>query len=128
MHFIDEAMGPVVAPLMEESFNSGSYIALGSKSRIEGWDTWLNSHPNQPKPSEIRLLDHHFLVAEAAVAGLGVGLVPKLVAIDAISKNQLLAPCGFDPDGSAYGLISPGDRESDVRLNDLRDWLTSIAS
>jgi DNA-binding transcriptional LysR family regulator len=128
MHFTDEAMGPVVAPLMEESFYSGSYIGLGSKSRIEGWDTWLNSHPNQPKPSELRLLDHHFLVAEAAVAGLGVGLVPKLVAIDAISKNQLLAPCGFDPDGSAYGLISPGDRESDVRLNDLRDWFTSIAS
>lgn len=128
VHLLDETMGPVVAPALLDEFKSGEYLALGSKTRKDGWDTWLSSHPDQPKPYEIRLLDHHFLVAEAAVGGLGVGLVPNLVAMDAVEKKQLIAPCGFDPDGSSYGLISPVGRKETANLVNLRNWLTAIIS
>ena len=119
-------MGPVVAPATISHYESGNYVALGSKTRKDGWDKWLQEHPDLPRPSEIRFLDHHFLVAEAAVAGLGVGLVPKLVAFDAVKNNQIVAPHGFDPDGSTYGLITPANQKSHPALKKIQDWLTTI--
>ncbi len=128
VHLQDEAMGPVVAPGLLDEFKSGKYLALGSKTRKDAWEAWLSSHPDQPGPYEIRLLDHHFLVAEAALGGLGVGLVPELVALDAVENGQLIAPNGFDPDGSYYGLISPADHKEMVNLVNLRNWLISVIS
>jgi DNA-binding transcriptional LysR family regulator len=125
-HLIDEAMGPVAAPDMVHSYKQGNYLAFGSKTRKEGWDQWFQTHSKYPKPSEIRLLDHHFLVAEATASGLGVGLVPKIVALDAVRKKQLVAPHGFDPDGSTYGLITPTNRKKHPSLKKLQDWLTAI--
>lgn len=128
VHLLKEEMGPVVSPAMVDEFRAGGYLALGSKTRKDGWDQWLSTHPAQPAPSEIRLLDHHFLVAEAAVGGLGVGLVPRLVACDAVEKKHLIAPRGFDSDGSSYGLISPADREDTTCLANLRYWITTVIS
>lgn len=122
----DEAMGPVVSPDKLSDYMQGSYIALGSKTRKEAWDNWFQSHPHETEPLEIRMLDHHFLVAEAAVAGLGVGLVPELVALDAVKNKQLLAPKGFDTDGSTYGLITPSINEQHPSLQKFKDWLTKI--
>ena len=122
----DEAMGAVVSPDKISEYKCGNYLAFGSKTREKGWEQWLKEHPAYPKPLEIRFLDHHFLVAEAAVAGLGVGFVPKLVALDALKNKQLLAPHGFNPDGSIYGLITPTDRNEHPSLEQIQDWLTQI--
>lgn len=125
-HLFDEEMGPVVTPGMVKSFDSGNYIALGSKTREEGWATWLESHPEAPRPSEIRFLDHHFLVAEAAIAGLGAGLIPRLIALDALNNGQLTAPVGFDQDGSSYGLIVSTKKESHPSLDLFHNWLKGL--
>ena len=126
IHLLDEAMGPVATAFLVDKFDSGGFIAIGSKTRKEGWNNWLLAHPDHPKPSQILLLDHHFLVAEAAASALGVGLLPELVAMDAVKKNHLVAPCGFDPDGSYYGLISPVNTANPTRLSKLKRWLISI--
>ncbi|MFT5730966.1 MAG: DNA-binding transcriptional LysR family regulator [Desulforhopalus sp.] len=125
-HIFDETMGPVAAPAIVSHYKSGSYIALGSKTREDGWNRWLQTHPELPKPSEIRFLDHHFLVAEAAIAGLGVGLLPRMIALDAVKNEQLVAPNGFDPDGSNYGLIIPTNRVTHPSLGKFQKWLTII--
>lgn len=125
-HLFDEEMGPVIASGTAPELNSGNYIALGSRTREEGWSQWLKSHPEIPKPAEIRFLDHHFLVAEAAIAGLGVGLVPRMIALDAVENKQLSAPYGFDPDGSTYGLITPRNRHQHPSLQLFQDWLRGL--
>jgi DNA-binding transcriptional LysR family regulator len=125
-HIINEAMGPVAAPAIVSDYKSGNYIALGSKTREDGWDKWLQAHPQLPKPSEIRFLDHHFLVAEAAIASLGVGLLPRMIALDAVKNEQLVAPHGFNPDGSTYGLITPTNRVTHPSLRKFQEWLTTI--
>lgn len=126
VHLRDEAMGPVATTSLVGEFNSGGFTAIGSKTRKEGWNNWLQAHPAHPKPAQIQLLDHHFLVAEATASGLGVGLLPELVAMDAIKKSHLIAPYGFESDGSYYGLISPANLANSKRLSKLRRWLVSI--
>lgn len=46
-----------------------------------------------------RHVDHHFLMAEAAAAGLGVSMGPRIVAWDDNGDQSLVAPMGFTPDG-----------------------------
>lgn len=118
-----EKMGPVMAPRLARAFADGDYIALGAKTRPDAWQNWLSAHPSIPRPSEIRFHDHHFLSVEAASAGLGVALSPLVLAIDDVMKRRLVAPTGFDPDGSHYGLIWVSPVELGHSASLLAEWL-----
>lgn len=123
----DEAVGPVMSLDMQSTFCDDGYIAIGARTRPDAWDEWLRSHPDAPRPRERRMFDHHFLMVEAACSGLGVGLVPHVVALDDIDRKRLAAPFGFTPDGSRYGVLHP----SSVPLSEdailLVDWLRDIS-
>lgn len=121
----DETTGPVMSPDMRSSFDQGDYIALGSSTRPNAWDDWLRLHPNARRPREHRMFDHHFLMVEAASSGLGVGLVPRIIALDDINRKRLVAPFGFDPDGSKYGILHPSQTPLSKDASLLLDWLRS---
>lgn len=118
-----ERVGPVMPPSQRERFAVGDYVALGSRTRPNAWAAWLEAHPDAPRPRTTRLLDHHFLMAEAALGGLGVALAPQAIAADDVASGRLHAPLGFDPDGSDYGLIFPKAMAMTDDLAALRDWL-----
>jgi DNA-binding transcriptional LysR family regulator len=123
-----EKVGPVMAPKLTPAFRRGDYIALGSKTRPEAWSQWLKTHPAVPRPAEIRYYDHHFLVVEAASAGLGVALSPLVLATDDLRAKRLVGPLGFDADGSHYGLIWQGHAELARPALDLGKWLEEECS
>jgi DNA-binding transcriptional LysR family regulator len=118
-----ERVGPIMPPQLVPAFAVGDYIALGSKTRPDAWSQWLSSHPSAQRPTEIRYYDHHFLIVEAAAAGLGVALSPLVLALDDVNSGRLAAPAGFDPDGSYYGLIWNGDGGLDHASHSLTEWL-----
>ena len=118
-----ERVGPVMLPSMRCSFETGDYVALGSRTRPDAWPMWFHMHPDAPKPRATRLLDHHFLMAEAALGGLGVSLAPQAIAADDVADGRLEAPLGFDPDGTDYGLIYPNATNVSDDLRVLLDWL-----
>ena len=118
-----ERMGPVMIPELAPAFAAGDYIALGAKTRPDAWAQWLSAHPLIPPPKDVRFHDHHFLSVEAASAGLGVALSPLVLAIDDVERVRLLAPAGFDVDGSHYGLIQAGERELGQGARLLAEWL-----
>jgi DNA-binding transcriptional LysR family regulator len=122
-HLFAERVGPVMAPRLVSSFEAGNYIALGSKTRADAWSKWLAAHPDCPRPRDIRLHDHHFLMAEAASASLGVALSPKVLAIDDIERGRLVAPEGFVDDGTYYGLILPKRTKPPASVAQLMTWL-----
>lgn len=66
------------------------------------------------------MLDHHFLMVEAALGGLGVALAPKAIAA---GDARLEAPLGFDTDGTDYGLIYPMAAGLTEGGQALIDWL-----
>jgi DNA-binding transcriptional LysR family regulator len=73
------------------------------------------------------MLDHHFLMFEAALAGLGVAMAPFVLVRDEVARNRLTAPLGFDPDGTEYGLMAPGAGVEPSGVLALRDWLVQQA-
>jgi len=118
-----ERVGPVMSPKLAPAFKRGDYIALGAKTRPKAWSQWLKTHPSVPRPSEIRYYDHHFLIVEAASAGLGVALSPLVLATDDLDRERLVGPLGFDADGSHYGLIWQGGAGLAGARLELAKWL-----
>ncbi|KXV16431.1 transcriptional regulator [Acetobacter malorum] len=118
-----EAVGPVMQPDMAACFESGDYLALGSRTRPEAWQKWLATRPDIPAPRDIRLYDHHFMMLEAAASGLGIALSPRIIAADDIARGRLLAPVGFDVDGTSYGLIWPKRAEVAEQVQTLENWI-----
>ncbi|MBM3099304.1 LysR family transcriptional regulator [Gluconobacter cerinus] len=118
-----EAVGPVMRPDMTQRFADGGYLALGSHTRPEAWKNWGASRPDMPIPRDVRLYDHHFMMLEAAANGLGVALSPRIIAMDDIATGRLVAPVGFDADGTSYGLIRPGDTEITDSISVLEKWI-----
>jgi DNA-binding transcriptional LysR family regulator len=122
-----ERMGPVHLVGHVADLGSGEYTALGSHTRPEAWPNWLRDHPQMPRPRRIRMLDHHFLMVEAALGGLGVAMAPWVLVRDDVARKRLDAPLGFDPDGTDYGLIAPKSGSEPEGLRALRDWLVQQA-
>ncbi|HRK18603.1 MAG TPA: LysR family transcriptional regulator [Hyphomicrobiaceae bacterium] len=121
-----ERIGPVLAPSQAGSFQDGTYLALGTRTRPNAWSNWLAGHPKIPRPRETRMLDHHFLMVEAACGGLGVGLAPRVIAIDDIDRGRLIAPHGFDEDGTRYGLLWRSKSELSEEAVQLCNWLSQM--
>ncbi|KKJ78300.1 transcriptional regulator [Kiloniella litopenaei] len=125
---MQEKIGPVMKPEMRVHFDNHNYIGLASRTRPDAWETWSRQEKHAPPPREIRSLDHHFLMAEAAANGLGVALCPYVLAIDDIEKGRIVAPMGFKEDGSEYGLIYPRDLVLTKHIHLVKNWLTEIAA
>jgi DNA-binding transcriptional LysR family regulator len=122
-----ERVGPVMLPFLRQRFESGDYMALGSRTRPHAWEAWFDEHMDVPRPRTTQLLDHHFLMAEAALGGLGVALAPQAIAADDVASGRLEAPLGFERDGTEYGLIHPKSITVTAGLFALRDWLIGEA-
>ncbi|NIE81702.1 LysR family transcriptional regulator [Asaia sp. As-1742] len=122
-----EAVGPVMRSDMAARFEGGNYLALGSRTRPEAWRKWLASRPDIPEPRDIRLYDHHFIMLEAAANGLGVALSPQIIAAGDMARGRLLAPVGFDADGTFYGLIQPKGNGPTEHAKALEKWIIQQA-
>ncbi len=123
----DEAMGPVMKPSMRGVFEAGDYIGLQARTRPNAWADWVNQNPRAAKPKETRMFDHQFLLAEAAANGLGVAICPQIVALDDVKSGRLIAPLGFTPDGSKYGLIYPSKPNLSYSAKTVVDWIKDIS-
>ncbi len=123
-----ERVGPVMVPEVVDRFGAGDYIALGARTRPDAWSDWLIACPDMPRPREIRMLDHHFLMVEAACGGLGVGMAPRVIAIDDVERGRLVAPHGFQPDGTRYGLLHGSRTELSEDASLLRDWISDMSA
>lgn len=119
-----EKVGPVMTRQVVPKFTAGEYIGLGSRTRPDAWSKWLSLNPHVRRPLEIRFYDHHFLMIEAANAGLGVAISPLVLATDDLRRERLVATSGFEPDGSYYGLTWVGEAELTGKAKDLGEWLT----
>ncbi|MEP6869382.1 MAG: LysR family transcriptional regulator [Novosphingobium sp.] len=124
LKLMPEKVGPVMLPSMLRRFETGDYVALGSRTRPQAWHDWLDRHRDAPKPRTIQLFDHHFLMVEAALGGLGVALALKAIASD---EARLEAPMGFDPDGTDYALLYPAGLVVSPDIAALIDWIRAIA-
>jgi LysR family transcriptional regulator, glycine cleavage system transcriptional activator len=126
-----EWIGPVCSPeylasaKLERPADLSQALLLFAKTRPSAWADWLAASENERvalKPQ--RSFEHFYLMIQAAAFGLGVAVVPHMLAINDLESGRLVAPFGFVPGPRQLFLwIAPhlGSRK-DVRA--LEGWLT----
>ena len=73
--------------------------------------------------------EHFYMIMQAAVAGLGVALLPRLLVKEDVSARRLVIPFEAPFQGEdAYCLVYPPAKRSDSRLEPLRRWLLEEAA
>lgn len=136
----DEAIGPVMAPAVLERLMAGTdghpagttwlkeYPLLHTTSRPQAWPQWARL--NDIAVDDLTLgqgFEHLYYLLEAAEAGLGIAIAPKLLVEDAVARERLVAPWGFSQTGESLLLtyrntISPKEQR---RMDALSQWLGS---
>jgi len=88
------------------------------------WLTWLHSAGiSTEAPLRIREFDDINLVIEAAVSGLGVGMVWQSLVEEDIAIGRLIALFPEQPLSSAYHFVCPQQRLTLPGVVAFRDWL-----
>ena len=101
-----------------------AHVLLRHFTRPGAWPQWLAAagmgdlDPGGPS------FEHFFMVIQAAVAGLGVALLPRFLIEEELRSGALVLPLGPSTiyDGGYY-LICPRGRAELPKVRAFRDWL-----
>ncbi|TWI57542.1 DNA-binding transcriptional LysR family regulator [Pseudomonas duriflava] len=96
---------------------------LHTVSRPQAWPAWAQRHGLLTDQLTFGAgFEHLYYLLEAAVAGLGVAIAPKLLVEGDLATGRLVAPWGFVETGARLALWVPG-RLADPRAQRLAEWL-----
>lgn len=107
------------------------HILLQQTSRHNNWQEWLEkNNASHVNPWAGPRFEHVYMVVQAAVAGLGIALIPRLLALDELASGRLVIPF---PGATlitqdAYCLVYPAAKKSDPKLTIFRRWLQEQAA
>lgn len=98
---------------------------LQHSRRPARWDEWFTAHHvDAANPWAGPRFEHFNLILQAAVAGLGVGLLPRMFVQDEVKTQRLVIL--FDDDFEVediYHLVYSEKKSNDPRINKFRDWI-----
>jgi LysR family glycine cleavage system transcriptional activator len=101
------------------------HVLLQQTRRPNWWRDWLDAKLVQDVNAWAGpRFEHFYMIMQAAVAGLGVALLPRLLVNDDVLLGRLLIP--FDEPfttADAYCLVYPAAKRNDPKLEMLRRWL-----
>ncbi|MDB5660053.1 MAG: LysR family transcriptional regulator [Cypionkella sp.] len=103
-----------------------SYPLLQLESRTGDWGRWLahHGHPNQRPPA--MLFDQFATMAQGAIHGLGVALLPVFLIERELAEHRLVPAFGPPiPSLGSYYLVWPKDAASRAPLTSFRNWITA---
>ncbi len=123
---------PICAPtlLSDHAVDNIGDIAklplLHLASRPDAWQTWFQTNDADVAVEPGLIFEQFSTIAQAAVAGLGVGLLPKFLIERELSQGELEIIMDF-PLISDYGyfLISPSNLSDFEPVVVFRDWILS---
>ncbi|WP_416357737.1 LysR family transcriptional regulator [Aureimonas phyllosphaerae] len=96
-------------------------------SRPDAWETWFAAQGVAPDGVTGMLFDQFATIAQAAMAGLGVALLPSFLVAKEIERGELV-PIIDRPMRSReeYHLVWPKERDRFPPLVAFRQWLSAI--
>jgi LysR family glycine cleavage system transcriptional activator len=105
------------------------HVLLQQTSRHNNWQEWLEKNGVQDvNPWAGPRFEHVYMVMQAAIAGLGIALLPRLLVLDDVAAGRLLTPFKSSlVTNDAYCLVYPASKKSDPRLEAFRAWLIEEA-
>ncbi|WP_163848657.1 LysR substrate-binding domain-containing protein [Pseudooceanicola aestuarii] len=133
LHLLDETLVVVGAPTL---IGRGGPLAdddllrlplLQQATRPTLWPDWFRRAELDPRRTlRGARFDHFDMVIDAAIAGLGLGLVPEILARAPLAQGRLrLASPHEMPTGQAYTLIYPDRSAALPHFARFRDWITA---
>jgi LysR family glycine cleavage system transcriptional activator len=125
-----EWIGPVCSPNYLQSVplkrpaDLSRAKLLATKTRPQAWGDWLAATDEEAEPLRThQSFDHFYLMIQAAACGLGVAVVPQMLAMDELNSGRLVAPFGFTPGNRELSLWIAPHLASRSDLKTLERWL-----
>ena len=101
---------------------------LHLETRPRGWARWLAALGVDTEPPAGMVFDQFSTMAQAAIHGLGVALLPTFFAEPYLRDGQLiLASAQTTQSIGSYYLVWPENREEGAALSSFRNWLAKQA-
>ena len=104
------------------------YDLLHLETRPRGWARWMRALGVQDDLPPGMMFDQFSTMAQAAIHGLGVALLPTFFAEPYLGDGQLVLASGRTSESiGSYYLVWPEDRPETAPLQSFRNWLTAQA-
>lgn len=131
---LPETVVPVCAPSLLAAPLANPQDMLGLpllhlETRPRGWARWFAALGIETEPPSGMVFDQFSTMAQAAIHGLGVALLPTFTAEPYLQRNELhLAAQEMTQSIGSYYLVWPENREETPALLAFRDWLAQEAA
>ncbi|SDI52597.1 DNA-binding transcriptional regulator, LysR family [Paraburkholderia steynii] len=105
------------------------YPLLQQSTRPYAWRDWFASHNMQVEGDMSGPRFELFsMLAEAAIHGIGIALIPRLLIEDELQRGVLIQAAAHEHlSNQAYYLIYPERKADNAALKVFRDWITTQA-
>lgn len=118
----------LLAEPLEDARDVRHLPLLHLETRPRGWARWLSSLGVTDEPPGGMMFDQFSTMAQAAIHGLGVALLPTFFARPYLRDGQLvLAASQTTQSIGNYYLVWPEDRDETAALASFRTWLAQQA-
>jgi LysR family glycine cleavage system transcriptional activator len=130
-HLLDEECVPVCSPAYRKRENIltpqdlARATLLQQSTRPTAWAEWFaGARAEAGNPLRGPRFEQFAMVAQAAMAGLGAGLIPQFLIADELASGRLeiLFPQSL-MSGGAYYLVYPEPKAEAPLVRSFRDWL-----
>ncbi|AVA24576.1 LysR family transcriptional regulator [Rhizobium sp. LEGMi198b] len=125
-----EIVVPACSPKLREQYNftepSDIRAAplLHLTSRPDAWERWMMMNGVTPDSVHGMLFDQFATATQAAIAGVGVALLPKFLIEEELSQGKLVYALDLQmKSAEAYYLVWPTDRASHPPLLAFKKWI-----
>jgi DNA-binding transcriptional LysR family regulator len=98
-------------------------------TRPDAWEQWFADNEVPPQTVHGMLFDQFATAAQAAIAGLGVALLPTFLIQDELKRGDLVASVNREMESKErYYLAFPAERADYAPLSAFRDWIVREAA
>ena len=124
--FIQNHIGPVMTPALAQRFAADPLAAprLAAQSHPQGWAIWAAVAGVELAPAPEQPFAHLHFAMDAALAGLGVAILPWPFVAKDVAEGRLAAPRGVRRTETAFALLAASGEESRP-LAAFRKWLVA---
>lgn len=122
-------LAPPLAPTNDDPARLLDLPLLVLASRRDAWQQWIaERHVDRVVPPPVASFGHFLMLAQAAVAGAGVALIPEFLIGSELAAGTLIqiGPAMATP-GRSYYLVYPPRSERSEGFASLRQWILAQA-
>ncbi|MDU6667805.1 MAG: LysR substrate-binding domain-containing protein, partial [Bradyrhizobium sp.] len=102
---------------------------LSISTRAQAWTRWFAMHDVAARAAQGMVFDQFATAAQAAMAGLGVALLPTFLIEEELASRKLVRAINLPMESpERYYLVWPSERAAYPPLRAFREWLIAVTA